>query len=62
MKTENQIENKDKMKEKKIIENKNDNKIIKYTYFIITYEKSKQLKVYLSPKYKDFNSLEKINN
>ena len=44
------------------MKNKNDNKQIKYIYFIITYEKSKQLKVYLSQKYKDSHSLEKIND
>ena len=47
MENDNQIDNKAEIKEKKKVKNKNDNKQIKYIYFIITYEKSKQLKVYL---------------
>jgi len=39
-----------------------NDKIFKYIYFIITYDKSKQLKVYLSPEYKGANTLEKIND
>ena len=62
MKNDNRIQNKAEIKENKKVENKNDNKNIKYIYFIITYEKSKQLKVYLSPKYKDSHSLENIYN
>ena len=62
MENDNQIDNKAEIKEKKKVKNKNDNKQIKYIYFIITYEKSKQLKVYLSQKYKDSHSLEKIND
>ena len=62
MENDNQFDNKAEIKEKKKVKNKNDNKQIKYIYFIITYEKSKQLKVYLSQKYKDSHSLEKIND
>jgi len=43
--------------------NKIDDKNFKYTYFIITYDKLKQLKqlkVYLSPEYKGSSTLEKI--
>ena len=59
----NQIENKatkleEKYEEEKL--NKND-KIFKYVYFIITYDKSNQLKVFLS-KYKGSETLEKVND
>ena len=52
----------EKVEEKKLEGNpkSNDNKF-KYIYFIITYNKLKQLKVYLSPEYKGSDSLEKIN-
>ena len=39
-----------------------NDKIFKYIYFIITYDKSKQLKVYLSSEYKGADTLEKIND
>ena len=44
-------------------QNANNNKKFKYIYFIITYNKFKlkQFKVCLSPEYKGYNSLEKIN-
>ena len=48
---------------KKVEENSNINdKIFKYIYFIITYDKSKQFKVYLSPEYKISSILEKVND
>ena len=51
------------VEEKKVDENLAVNdKIIKYIYFIITYDKSKQLKVYLSSDYKGADTLEKIND
>ena len=60
----NQIENKvTKLEEQYEEENSNKNeKIFKYIYFIITYDKSKQLKLFLSKKYKGSNSLEKVND
>ena len=63
---ENNSENEKKAEigeEKKVQENAMANdKIIKYIYFIITYDKSKQLKVYLSSEYKGADTLEKIND
>jgi len=51
------------MEEKKVEENSMVNgKIFKYIYFIITYDKSKKLKVYLSPDYKGAGTLKKIND
>ena len=48
--------------EKIINDNSNeDEKNFKYIYFIMTYDKFKQFKVYLSPEYKGSNTLEKIN-
>ena len=64
MENSGQNENKAKIvEEKKAEENPMINdKIFKYIYFIITYDKSKQLKAYLSPEYKGFDTLEKIND
>ena len=42
--------------------NDNLNKNDKYIYFTITFDKFKKLKVYLSPEYKGFNTLEKIHD
>ena len=48
--------------EKIINDNSNeDEKNFKYIYFIMTYDKFKQFKVYLSPEYKGSNTLEKIS-
>ena len=64
MENNTQSENKfEKMEEKQ----KEDNsvisdKIFKYIYFIITYDISKQLKIYLSTEYKGSDTLEKIND
>jgi len=65
MENKNQSDNKiEKIKEKKLEENSelNFTQTFKYIYFIITYDKEKQLKIYLSPEYKGFDSLEKIND
>ena len=65
MDNNNQSENKfEKVEEKKEEKNQNvnNNTTFKYIYFIITYDKSKQLKVYLSPEYKGSDSLEKVND
>ena len=57
---EKKVENVEK---KKVDENLAVNdKIIKYIYFIITYDKSKQLKVCLSSDYKGADTLEKVND
>ena len=64
MENNNQRENKiKKVDEKKEEKNPNiNNNIFKYIYFIVTYDKSKQLKIYLSPEYKGSDTLEKVND
>ena len=54
----------EKIEVKKIEENStiNDEKKFNYIYFIITCNKSKNLKVNLSPEYKDYYSLEKLDD
>ena len=58
---ENKVEKVEEKKEEKN-PNVNNNTIFKFIYFIITYDKSKQLKVYLSSEYKGSDSLEKVND
>jgi len=52
----------EKIGDKKKEESSNDENKFKYIYFIITYNKSKKLIVNLSPEYKEFDSLEKLDN
>ena len=60
----NQIESKaTKLDEKHEEKNSNKNdKRFKYVYFIMTYDKSKQIRVFISKKYKSSNTLEKVND
>jgi len=65
MENKNQSGNKlEKIEEKKIeVSSKiNDENKFKYIYFIITYYKSKNLKVNLSPEYKESDSLENLDD
>ena len=55
MEKEDKISNKDNKSQENI-----ENKEYKYVYFIDNHDKTKKLKIYLSPEYKGADTLEKL--